>query len=111
MKKLAATVILVLATAAGLELGANPAVAASSPGLSGASRVAPPTAASQPGTSPAVATPGARLWVSHYNGPGNADDLARSVAVSPSGDAVYVTGNSYGGTATGGDYATVAYNS
>ncbi len=55
------------------------------------------------------AATGARLWVSRYNGPANGDDIARTVAVSPGGGTVYVTG--YGtGTASGGDYATVAYN-
>jgi len=53
------------------------------------------------------AATGARLWVSRYNGPANGDDIARTVAVSPGGGTVYVTG--YGtGTASGGDYATVA---
>jgi DNA-binding beta-propeller fold protein YncE len=55
------------------------------------------------------AATGARLWVSRYNGPGNGDDAAASVAASPRGGTVFVTGNSEG-TATGADYATVAYN-
>ena len=47
---------------------------------------------------------GARLWVRRYNGPGTgSDDAAFSVAVSPDGGRVFVTGSS------GGDYATVAY--
>ena len=54
------------------------------------------------------AVTGKRLWVSRYNGPANGDDAGSSVAVSPAGTAVYVTGNSYGRTASGG-YATVAY--
>jgi WD40 repeat protein len=49
------------------------------------------------------AATGARLWVKRYNGPGNLDDGAFSVAVSPGGGRVFVTGSS------GGDYATVAY--
>jgi len=56
-----------------------------------------------------AASPGAQLWVKLYNGPGNSHDQANSVAVSPSGKTVFVTGYS-GGVATGNDYATVAYN-
>jgi WD40 repeat protein len=51
---------------------------------------------------------GTRLWVSRYKGAGNGID-ATSVAVSPGGRRVYVTGPS----AVGGsraDYATVAYS-
>jgi len=50
------------------------------------------------------ATTGARLWVRRVN-----DSGATSLAVSPDGKAVFVTGysNSIG---TGCDYATVAYN-
>ena len=56
------------------------------------------------------AATGARRWVSRYNGPGSKIDNARSVAVSPSGRVVFVTGSSYGGRGTAADYATVAYN-
>jgi WD40 repeat protein len=52
---------------------------------------------------------GARLWVARYNGPGNGFDVARSVAVSPNGKTVYVTGGSDGATSRR-DYTTVAYN-
>jgi outer membrane protein assembly factor BamB len=54
------------------------------------------------------AATGAQLWVQRYNGLGNSFDIPRSVAVSPAGDTVYVTGRSAG--ATSDDYATVAYN-
>ena len=53
---------------------------------------------------------GKQLWVGCYNGPGGRDDEAHSVAVSPNGATVFVTGNSAGST-SGVDYATVAYRS
>jgi outer membrane protein assembly factor BamB len=55
------------------------------------------------------ATTGAQLWVKRYNGPGSGDDQAYSVAVSPNGKAVFVTGYSEG-AAESRAYATVAYN-
>ena len=55
------------------------------------------------------AATGSKLWVRRYNGPGNTDDAAFSVAVSPAGDTVFVTGYSIG-AASGYDYATVAYD-
>jgi PQQ-like domain len=52
---------------------------------------------------------GHRRWDKHYAGPVGSGDFAHSVAVSPSGKAVFVTGYSLG-TNNGYDYATVAYN-
>ena len=52
---------------------------------------------------------GAQLWTRRYNGPANRDDSAASVAVTPGGGKVLVTGYSQS-AATGADYATVAYN-
>jgi WD40 repeat protein len=54
------------------------------------------------------ATTGATVWTKRYDGPGHDSDMARALAVSPDGSAVFVTGES-AGTASGADYATVAY--
>ena len=59
------------------------------------------------------AATGAPRWASRYNGPARGADVASSLAVSPGGSAVFVTGYSFGGTSGGTslqDYATVAYN-
>lgn len=53
------------------------------------------------------AATGAQLWVKRYSGPGNS--APSSMAVSPTGKTVFVTGYS-AGTTTRDDYATVAYS-
>ncbi len=55
------------------------------------------------------AATGKQLWASRYDGPGKGNDEASSVAVSPNGQTVFVTGGSLGATSNN-DYATVAYD-
>jgi WD40 repeat protein len=57
-----------------------------------------------------TAATGTRLWLQRYNGPGNSTDRATSVAVSPDGSRLFVTGESIGATSHE-DYATIAYSS
>jgi hypothetical protein len=55
-----------------------------------------------------VATSGALEWTSTYYGPGNSNDVARTVLTSPDGTTVFVAG--YGeGVGTSSDLATIAY--
>src|SRR3954452_20299843 len=58
----------------------------------------------------AGATGGTQQWLSRYDGTGHSGDEAYSVATSPDGSKVYVTGTSHGAFAAGQDYATVAYD-
>src|SRR5215467_12416552 len=57
----------------------------------------------------ATGAPGAQVWVSRYNGPGNGGDRALSLAVSPDGKRVFVTGRRRGSSLKA-DYATIAYD-
>ena len=52
---------------------------------------------------------GTRLWMHRYNGPGNDNDDANAVSVSPDGSVVVVTGTSLK-SGHDWDYATVAYS-
>jgi len=63
-----------------------------------------------PGASAGTVTGGTRLWGERYNGPGNDDDQASSVAASPDGSKVFVTGFSIDTLGGFYDYATIAYD-
>jgi DNA-binding beta-propeller fold protein YncE len=54
------------------------------------------------------ASTGAVLWKHRYDGPAQSDDVATTIAVSPVGYRVYVTGSSRGTSSI--DYATIAYD-
>lgn len=59
------------------------------------------------------AVTGAQLWVATYHGPGVGSDVTRSLAVSPDGSKVFVTGQSSNTTNPSlfnNAYATVAYD-
>jgi hypothetical protein len=55
------------------------------------------------------ASTGSRLWKARLNGPGNGNDHAYAIVVSPDGSEVFVTGSSYG-SRSDDDYLTVAYD-
>ena len=85
------------------------ALAASTLATAGAAQGAARPLAASMTARPAVVAGGAQLWVQRFRGPGNGEDQASAVAVSPGGTRVYVTGSSLGAT-SGYDYATVAYS-
>jgi hypothetical protein len=74
-----------------------------------ATRAPQPARAQSLATAQALAVPGAKLWVRRFSGPGKESDVASSVAVSPGGGRVFVTGDSTDAS-LGTDYLTVAYD-
>jgi hypothetical protein len=52
---------------------------------------------------------GIQQWIAIYNGTGNSTDIPFENAIDSLGN-VYITGRSYGGTATSEDYCTIKYN-
>jgi PQQ-like domain len=95
-----------VAAAAGLAVSTAGLTAASAAGMS--PRVPRAVRAAYASASRAGG-PGTQLWASRYNDPGNGVDDATSVAVSPAGTTVFVTGYSTGAGSVSG-YATVAYD-
>jgi hypothetical protein len=55
------------------------------------------------------ASTGTELWVTLFHGPGNGNNDATALGVSPDGSVVFVTGESYGSTGPY-NYVTVAYD-
>jgi outer membrane protein assembly factor BamB len=55
-----------------------------------------------------AASSGNELWVRRFDGRRDGTDIARSVAVSPDGSTVFVTGESEGSTSL--DFVTIAYS-
>jgi sugar lactone lactonase YvrE len=95
------SVLAALAAAAALCLvGAQPAAMAAGSN--------PSVAAGHAVASAGRAVPGERLWLKRFNDPGNGDDVAHAVVVSPNGSTVFVTGSSTGPSSI--DYFTVAYD-
>jgi outer membrane protein assembly factor BamB len=92
--------------AAGAVVGTFGATGVSAAGA--ATRAPQPARAQSLATAQALAVPGAKLWARRFSGPGNGSDVANSVAVSPGGGRVFVTGLSTGTSES--DYLTVAYN-
>lgn len=53
---------------------------------------------------------GAVLWTRTYDGPAGSNDVVNSMASSPDGSRVVVTGRSHGGALSRNDMATIAYD-
>ena len=98
----------IAAVVAGAALSAAGASGTVPPGAAAAAAQA--AVAGSAGTSPAAAPSGSRLWIAQYNGPPGTDNIAASMAVSPDGTRVFVTGYSARArTGPGGEFATIGY--
>lgn len=53
---------------------------------------------------------GTPVWRTLYNAPGNGVDQGLDLALAPDGKSLYMVGQAYSGSASGYDYATVAYD-
>jgi outer membrane protein assembly factor BamB len=95
-----------VAVAAGVVLGIAGVAGASASGAPAAAFRA--VGAASAGASQAATGPGTQLWLKHYHQSADFGDTAYSVAVSPDGGTVFVTGKGQGIPFAG--YATVAYN-
>jgi outer membrane protein assembly factor BamB len=92
----------------GIGIGRNVAVSPDSSAVFVTGYVAGPTGDSSFATIAYRAGTGTRLWERFYHGPAGAS-AANAIAVSPDGQAVYVTGRSGNFTANLVDYVTVGY--
>ena len=78
--------------------------------VTGASDTVPGSTDNDYATVAYAASTGAPVWVQRYNGPGNSDDEATTLAVNHTTGTVYVSGESARNAFSGGlDYATIAY--
>jgi DNA-binding beta-propeller fold protein YncE len=98
----------IAAVVAGAALSAAGASGASPPGTAAAATATQVASVDSAGTLPGATASGTRLWIAHYNGPPGSGNGVASMAVSPDGTRVFVTGSSARAGAPG-EFATVGY--
>jgi DNA-binding beta-propeller fold protein YncE len=98
----------IAAVVAGAALSAAGASGASPPGTAAAATATQVASVDSAGTLPGATASGTRLWIAHYNGPPGTGNEVASMAVSPDGTRVFVTGSSARAGAPG-EFATVGY--